>query len=258
MKVLLLAGGFGTRLSEETDIRPKPMVEIGGKPILWHIMKIYSQYGFNEFVILLGYKGYYIKEYFANYFLHQSDITIDIQNNNIEVLNNSSEPWKITLIDTGLNTMTGGRIQRAKDIVGDEPFMLTYGDGVSDINIDELLSFHTSHGKLMTLTSAQPDGRFGALEISANNQVKEFQEKPRGDGSWVNAGFFVCEPQVFDYITEGDASVFEQRPLQTLAEQGQVYTYKHDGFWMPMDTLRDKHALSKMWAEGQAPWQVWE
>lgn len=257
MKVLLLAGGFGTRLSEETDIRPKPMVEIGGKPILWHIMKIYSTYGFNEFVVLLGYKGYYIKEYFANYFLHQSDITIDMSNGKMEVLNNSSEPWKVTLLDTGIDSMTGGRIKIAKEFVGDESFMLTYGDGVSDINVEELVKFHKAHGKAMTMTSAQPDGRFGALHIGDNDQVLEFQEKPKGDGSWINAGFFVCEPKVFDYITEGDGTIFEQTPLKNLARDGEIFTYKHDGFWMPMDTLRDKHKLNELWESKKAPWKVW-
>lgn len=258
MKVLLLAGGFGTRLSEETDIRPKPMVEIGGKPILWHIMKIYSTYGFNDFVILLGYKGYYIKEYFANYFLHQSDVTIDMSNGKMEVHNNSSEPWKVTLLDTGLNSMTGGRIKRAQSFIGNEPFMLTYGDGVSNINIKKLVEFHKSHGKAMTMTSAQPDGRFGALNVSENNQVLEFQEKPKGDGSWINAGFFVCEPKVFDYITEGDGTVFEQAPLKTLAKDGEIFTFKHDSFWMPMDTLRDKMKLNEMWDSKKAPWKVWD
>ena len=258
MKVMLLAGGFGTRLSEETGLRPKPMVEIGGKPILWHIMKMYSKYGFNDFVVLLGYKGYYIKEYFANYFLHQSDVTIDIKNNKIEVLNNSSEPWKITLIDTGTNTMTGGRIKRVQDFVGNEPFMLTYGDGVSDIDIGKLVKFHKSHGKLMTMTSAQPDGRFGALDIASDNKVQEFQEKPKGDGSWINAGFFVCEPGVFNYITQGDSTVFEQKPLKNLAKNGEIYTYKHDGFWMPMDTLRDKNVLSEKWDNDDAPWKTWD
>ena len=257
MKVLLLAGGFGTRLSEETDIRPKPMVEIGGKPILWHIMKTYSSYGFNDFVILLGYKGYYIKEYFANYFLHQSDVTIDMSNGSMEIHNNSSEPWKVTLLDTGLNSMTGGRIKRAQDFIGDEPFMLTYGDGVSDININELVKFHKSHGKSMTMTSAQPDGRFGALNIDKNNQVLEFQEKPKGDGSWINAGYFVCEPKVFDYITQGDSTVFEQEPLKNLAQNGEIFTFKHDSFWMPMDTLRDKMKLNDMWNSNDAPWKVW-
>lgn len=256
MKVLLLAGGFGTRLSEETDIKPKPMVEIGGKPILWHIMKIYSKYGFNEFVILLGYKGYYIKEYFANYFLHQSDVTIDIQNGNMEVLNNSSEPWKITLLDTGIDSMTGGRVKRAQNFIGDEPFMLTYGDGVSDIDIAKLIEFHKSHGKAITMTSAQPDGRFGALEVAENNQVESFHEKPKGDGYWVNAGFFVCEPKVFDYI-EGDFTIFEQEPLKNLARDGEMFTFKHEGFWKPMDTLKDKNDLNKLWNSGKAPWKVW-
>lgn len=257
MKVLLLAGGFGTRLSEETDIRPKPMVEIGGKPILWHIMKIYSSYGFNEFVVLLGYKGYYIKEYFANYFLHQSDVTLDISTGKMEVLNNSSEPWKITLLDTGIDSMTGGRVKRAQEFVGDEPFMLTYGDGVSDINIEELVKFHKLHGKAMTMTSAQPDGRFGALNIEENFQVSSFQEKPKGDGGWINAGFFVCEPKVFDYITEGDATIFEQAPLQNLARDGEIFTFKHEGFWKPMDTLRDKQELQKLWDSKKAPWKTW-
>ena len=258
MKVVLLAGGFGSRLSEETDIRPKPMVEIGGKPILWHIMKIYSTYGFNDFVVLLGYKGYYIKEYFANYFMHQSDITIDMTNGQMEIHNNSSEPWKVTLLDTGLNSMTGGRIKRAQNFIGDEPFMLTYGDGVADIDINKLIDFHKSHGKLMTMTSAQPDGRFGALDISSDNQVLEFKEKPKGDGSWINAGYFVCEPKVFDYITEGDSTVFEQKPLQNLAKDGEVFTYKHEGFWMPMDTLKDKNTLNDMYDKNKAPWIVWE
>jgi len=258
MKVVLLAGGFGTRLSEETDIRPKPMVEVGGKPILWHIMKTYSEYGFNEFVILLGYKGYFIKEYFSNYFLHQSDVTIDLMSNKIEVHNSSSEPWRVTLLDTGLHSMTGGRIKRAQEFIGDEPFMLTYGDGVANIDIKNLVEFHKSHGKSITMTSAQPDGRFGALDIDKDNQVKEFKEKPKGDGSWINAGYFVCEPKVFDYITEGDSTVFEQAPLQNLAKDGEIYTYKHDDFWMPMDTLRDKHKLEELWTDDQAPWKVWD
>lgn len=257
MKVLLFAGGFGTRLSEETELRPKPMVEIAGRPILWHIMKIYSHYGFNEFVVLLGYKGYFIKEYFANYFLHQSDVTIDMISGKMEVHHNSSEPWKITLLDTGINTMTGGRVKRAQEFVGDEPFMLTYGDGVSDINIEALLYFHKSHGKAMTITSAQPDGRFGALNIEEDFQVSSFQEKPKGDGGWINAGFFVCEPKVFDYITEGDSTIFEQAPLQNLARDGEIFTYKHNGFWKPMDTLRDKQELQKLWDNDKAPWKTW-
>lgn len=257
MKVLLLAGGFGSRLSEETEIRPKPMVEIGGMPILWHIMKIYSSYGYNEFVILLGYKGYYIKEYFANYFLHNSDVTIDLKNNNVEILNNSSEPWKVTLLDTGLNTMTGGRIKRAQKYIGNQPFMLTYGDGVSDVNIKELIEFHKSHGKLMTMTSLQPEGRFGSLNISSNNQVKEFHEKPKGDGNWINGGFFVCESKVFDYITHGDDTVFEQEPLRNLAKDGEIYTFKHKGFWRPMDSLKDKDDLNNLWKNNQAKWKNW-
>lgn len=257
MKVLLLAGGFGTRLSEETDIRPKPMVEIGGKPILWHIMKIYSTYGFNEFVVLLGYKGYYIKEYFANYFLHQSDVTIDLKNNKMEILNNSSEPWKVTLLDTGLNAMTGSRIKKAQKFVGDEPFMLTYGDGVSDINIEELLRFHRTHGKTLTMMSSQPAGRFGALNIDSDGRVSKFLEKPKGDGNWVNAGFFICEPQVFDYIDDDDTVVFEQEPLQRLAEEGEIFTYQHQGFWKPMDSLKDKNDLNHLWDHGIAPWKIW-
>lgn len=258
MKVLILAGGYGTRLSEETELRPKPMVEIGGKPILWHIMKIYSHYGFNDFVILLGFKGYYIKEYFANYFLHQSDVCIDIKSGKMEILNNTSEPWKVTLLDTGLNTMTGGRIKRAEKIVGNNPFMLTYGDGVADIDINQLIDFHKSHGKLITMTSSQPEGRFGALKIEHDNKVSSFLEKPKGDGGWINAGFFVCEPGVFSYITEGDATIFEQSPLQNLAKDGELFTYKHEGFWKPMDTLRDKQELQKLWDSGKAPWKVWD
>lgn len=257
MKVVLLAGGLGTRISEETGIRPKPMIEIGGKPILWHIMKMYSVYGFNEFVILLGYKGYYIKEYFANYFLHQSDITMDLSTGSMEVHNNSSEPWKVTLLDTGLNSMTGGRIKRAQKFIGDEPFMLTYGDGVSDINIKKLLEFHHSHGKAITVTSVQPEGRFGALNID-DNQVIEFKEKPKGDGSWINAGFFICQPKVFDYITQGDQSIFEKEPLMNLAKDQEVYTFKHEGFWQPMDTLRDKTKLNDMWEQNKAPWKTWK
>jgi glucose-1-phosphate cytidylyltransferase len=257
MKVLILAGGFGSRLSEETDIRPKPMVEIGGKPILWHIMKHYSFYGFNEFVILLGYKGYYIKEYFANYFLHQSDVTIDLSKNKIQVHNNASEPWKVTLLDTGLHTMTGGRVKRAKDFINNETFMLTYGDGVSDINLHQLLTFHKQHGKAITMTSVQPEGRFGALETDANNRVLSFMEKPKGDGSWINGGFFVCEPKVLDYI-EADETIFERDPLENLAKDGELFTYRHHGFWKCMDTLRDKNQLNELWNSNQAKWKIWE
>lgn len=257
MKVLLLAGGFGTRLSEETDVRPKPMVEIGGKPILWHIMKIYSQYGFNEFIVMLGYKGYYIKEYFANYFLHQSDVILDMQTGKMRVINNSSEPWKITLLDTGLKTMTGGRIKRTQKIVGKEPFLLTYGDGLSDVNIEELIKFHKTHGKAITMTSFQPYGRFGALNIEENNKVSGFKEKPRGDNGWINAGYFVCESKVFDYISLGDETVFEKEPLKNLAIDGELFTYKHEGFWSPMDSLKDKNDLNKLWNNGNAPWKIW-
>ena len=258
MKALILAGGFGTRLSEETDIKRKPMVEVGGKPILWHIMKTYSHYGINEFVILLGYKGYYIKEYFANYFLHQSDVTINMLNGDMEVHNNSSEPWKVTLLDTGLNAMTGARVKKAKEHIGNKPFMLTYGDGVADIDIQETLAFHQQHGKLMTMTSAQPEGRFGALNINKNDQVTTFEEKPKGDGSWINAGYFVCQPEVLDYIDNGDDVIFEQEPLKRLAQDAEIFTYKHEGFWMPMDTLRDKTKLNEMYESGNAPWVVWE
>lgn len=257
MKVLILAGGYGSRLSEETDIRPKPMVEIGGKPILWHIMKHYSYYGFNEFVILLGYKGYYIKEYFANYFLHQSNVTIDLSNNQMQVHNNSSEPWKVTLLETGLNTMTGGRIKRAKDFINNETFMLTYGDGVSDVNLHDLLAFHKKHAKAITMTSVQPEGRFGALETDANNRVLSFMEKPKGDGSWINGGFFVCEPKVMDYINSDD-TVFEKEPLENLAKDGELYSYRHHGFWKCMDTLRDKTQLNDLWNSNQAKWKIWE
>ena len=258
MKVLILAGGFGTRLGEETGIRPKPMVEIGGKPILWHIMKTYSHYGINEFVILLGYKGYYIKEYFTNYYLHQSDVTIDMSSGDIEVHDNSSEPWKVTLLDTGLNAMTGARVKKAKDHIGNEPFLLTYGDGVANVDIQATLDFHKKHGKLMTMTSAQPDGRFGALDINENDKVVAFKEKPKGDGSWINAGYFVCQPEVLDYIPQGDDAVLEQEPLKNLAKDGQIYTYKHNDFWMPMDSLRDKIKLNEMCEAQDAPWMVWD
>lgn len=255
MKVVILAGGYGTRLSEETDIRPKPMIEIGSKPILWHIMKMYSYYGFNDFIILLGYKGYYIKEYFANYYLHQSDVTFDMKNGKMQVHSNGSEPWKVTLLDTGIDSMTGGRIKRAKDFIGDETFMLTYGDGVSDVNIKELVEFHQRNRAKATITAIQPAGRFGALNINSN-LVKEFVEKPAGDGSWVNGGFMVCEPEVLELI-ESDNTGFEQYPLQTLAKNGELYAYKHNGFWQCMDTLRDKTALNEMWDKNKAPWKTW-
>lgn len=256
MKVLLLAGGFGSRISEETYLKPKPMVEIGGMPILWHIMKIYSHYGFNEFVILLGYKGYIIKEYFANYFLHRSDVTIDIANNKMEVLNNYTEPWTITLLDTGLDTMTGGRILRAKNYINEEPFLLTYGDGVADINVAELVSYHQAHSGCTTMTSVQPEGRFGALKMDENNRVVEFMEKPKGDGGWINGGFFVCDPKVMDYLTE-DSSVFEREPLEEMARDGELFSFNHYGFWKPMDTLRDKNQLEELLARNEAPWKTW-
>lgn len=257
MKVAILAGGYGTRLSEETDVRPKPMVQIGGKPILWHIMKHYSFYGHNDFVILLGYKGYYIKEYFANYFLHQSDVSIDIVRNKMEIHNNTSEPWKVTLVDTGADTMTGGRVKRAEKYLKDERFMLTYGDGISDVDLHELEAFHEKNGKLMTLTTVQPEGRFGALELDGAN-VRRFAEKPKGDGSWINGGFFVCEPKIFDYITEGDETILERKPLEALARDGQLVAYKHEKFWKPMDTLRDKMQLEDLWETKKAPWKVWK
>lgn len=257
MKVLILAGGFGTRLSEETQSIPKPMVPIGGKPILWHIMKIYSHYGFNDFVILLGYKGYVIKEFFANYFLHQSNVTIDLKNNKMEVHHNESEPWKVTLIDTGHNTMTGGRIKRVSDYISNEPFMLTYGDGVADIDINELIKFHKNHKKAVTMTAIQPEGRFGSMRIGGSDRVDAFLEKPKGDGTWINGGFFVCEPKILDYIQNGDSTIFERKPLESLANDGELYAFKHDGFWRPMDTLRDNKILNDLWSENKAPWRVW-
>jgi len=256
MKVVILAGGFGTRLSEETGVKPKPMVEIGGKPILWHIMKIYSSYGFNEFIILLGYKGYMIKEYFYNYFLHQSDITIDLSNNSLDVHSNSSESWKVTLLDTGQHTMTGGRIRRASKFINKEPFLLTYGDGISSVDIMKSIEFHKEHKKLVTMTAVQPAGRYGALNIQTDGLVTDFLEKPRGDGAWINGGFFVCEPEVLKYI-EDDSTVFEQGPLSALANEGQLVAAKHGGFWECMDTLRDKNNLCELWESGVAPWKVW-
>ena len=258
MKVLILAGGFGTRLSEETQNIPKPMIEVGGKPILWHIMKIYSHYGFNDFVILLGYKSYVIKEYFANYFLHQSDVTIDVQQNKIEVLNTSSEPWRISLIDTGLNTMTGGRVKRVEELVNGERFMLTYGDGVADVDIDALLKTHEEHRKAITMTAVQPEGRFGSLKFIGDQQIAFFQEKPKGDGTWINGGFFVCEPKVFNYLNEGDNTVFEKGPLENLAKDRELYSYKHYGFWRPMDTLRDNKILNDLWNNNEAAWKLWK
>jgi len=258
MKVVILAGGGGTRISEETDLRPKPMVEIGGKPILWHIMKIYSHYGFNDFVICLGYKGYQIKEYFAHYFLHQCDVTFDFRNNNqLSVHNQNAEPWKVTLVETGLNTMTGGRIKRVAPYVGNETFMLTYGDGVSDVSLEHLLAFHLAHGKYATVTSVQPSGKFGALDLDDKNQVTSFLEKPKGDGAWINGGFFVLQPEIFNYL-EGDATIWEREPLECLAKEEQLMAFKHEGFWKPMDTLRDKIELENLWNNTVAPWKVWE
>src|SRR5208337_1608507 len=257
MKVVILAGGLGTRLSEETVIKPKPMVEIGGNPILWHIMKIFSQYGFNDFIVCLGYKGYVIKEYFANYFLHQSDTTIDLSTGQLEVHNCKAEPWKITLLDTGLNTMTGGRIKRAQKYIGSETFMLTYGDGVADIDICGLMEFHKSHGRHATISSVQPLGRYGALDIADDNAVLSFMEKPRGDRAWVNGGFFVLESMIFDYIS-GDEIILEREPLENLASHGQLAAYKHHGFWKCMDTLRDKIDMEALWNSGAAPWKKWK
>jgi glucose-1-phosphate cytidylyltransferase len=256
MKVVILAGGFGTRLSEETDVKPKPMVEIGGKPILWHIMKTYSSYGFNEFIILLGYRGYVIKEFLSNYFLHQSDVTIDLVNNSMDVHQNECEPWKVTLLETGLNTMTGGRIKQAKPYIDDDDFLLTYGDGLSDVDISSLVDFHRLHGKHITMTAVQPAGRYGALDIQDDNSIMSFEEKPKGDGAWINGGFFVCKASVLDYI-DGDSITFEQEPLINLATEGQLMSFKHDGFWECMDTLRDKTNLCQLWDSDQAPWKKW-
>ncbi|WP_299285151.1 glucose-1-phosphate cytidylyltransferase [uncultured Mucilaginibacter sp.] len=257
MKVVLLAGGLGTRLSEETVLKPKPMVEIGGMPILWHIMKMYSAHGFNDFVICLGYKGYVVKEYFANYFLHQSDVTIDLAKNSMEVHDSQAEPWKITLVDTGNESMTGGRIKRIQQHTENKPFMLTYGDGVSDVNITELLKFHQANGKYCTVTAVQPSGRFGAINMDAANQVKSFMEKPKGDGAWINGGFFVCEPEIFNYIKDGDSTIWEREPMEKIAEEGQMMAFKHDKFWKPMDTLRDKHELEEEWSQNRAKWKIW-
>lgn len=257
MHIVILAGGYGTRLSEETSLKPKPMVEIGGRPILWHIMKIYSSFGFNDFIICLGYKGYVIKEYFANYFLHQSDVTIDLSKNSMEIHNNSAEPWKVTLVDTGEGTMTGGRLLRVKEYVHEQEFMMTYGDGVADIDITNLIKFHRSHNQLATVTAAQPTGRFGALHIEDDQMVSSFHEKPSGDGSWVNAGFFILRQGVFDYLL-GDSTVFEKEPLQNLAKNGELRAFHHKGFWMPMDKLSDKIDLEKLWNSGKAPWKLWK
>lgn len=255
MKAVILAGGLGTRISEETSTRPKPMVEIGGKPILWHIMKTYSVHGIHDFVICCGYKGYLIKEYFANYFLHMSDVTFDIEHNHMEVHQRYAEPWRVTLVDTGEDTMTGGRIKRIAQYVGDEEFCCTYGDGVGDVDITSLIKFHKKYGKLVTLTATQPPGRFGALKLSGNN-ILSFQEKPQGDGGWINGGFFVLSPKVFDYIA-GDQTIWEREPMDKLAREGQIVAFSHYGFWQPLDTLRDKNHLEDLWKSGNAPWKVW-
>ena len=259
MKVLILAGGFGTRISEESQFKPKPMVELGGMPILLHIIKLYAHYGLNEFIICAGYKQHVIKEYFANYFLHTSDITYDFTKgqNDMIVHRNNSERWKVTVVDTGLNTMTGGRVKRVREYVGNNPFMLTYGDGVSDVNIKKLLEFHKSHGKMITMSSYNAGQRFGVLDIDENGKIREFREKTQGDGNQINSGFMVCQQEFFNYI-DGDDTVLEKKPLETAAKMGELMAYKHDGFWQCMDTVREKEQLEKMWANGQAPWKVWE
>jgi glucose-1-phosphate cytidylyltransferase len=256
LKVVILAGGLGTRISEETHLKPKPMIEIGDRPILWHIMKTYSYFGFNDFVICLGYKGYSIKEYFHNYFLHNCDVTFDVRTQGMEIHQNLVESWRVTLVDTGVNSMTGGRVKRIKPYIGNETFMLTYGDGVADVNIAALVDYHISHGKLATLTAVQPAGRFGALELDEKDSVRSFTEKPDGDGAWINGGFFVLEPKIFNYI-EGDQIIFERDPLQQLAQEVQLRAFRHTGFWQPMDTLRDKTMLEELWSAGRAPWKVW-
>lgn len=255
MKAVILAGGLGTRLAEETSLRPKPMVEIGGRPILWHIMKIYSAHGINDFVVCLGYKGYLIKEYFANYFLHMSDVTFDMANNRTVVHQNNVEPWRVTLVDTGESTMTGGRLKRVRQYLGNEDFCFTYGDGVGDVNITELLAFHSAQKRLATLTGVQPPGRFGALNLQGTH-VAGFEEKPHGDGGWVNGGFFILSPNVIDYV-ENDATIWERTPMERLAREGQLSAYLHRGFWQPMDTLRDRQHLEELWQSGSAPWKVW-
>lgn len=259
MKAVIFAGGYGTRISEESYLKPKPMIEIGDMPILWHIMKIYSYYGVNDFIICCGYKGYVIKEYFEHYLLHMADVTFNFRDNNkIIIHNNVAEPWKVTLIDTGLTTMTGGRLKRIQPYIEKkETFMLTYGDGVSDVNINELYKFHVNHGKIGTVTAIQPKGRFGAIDIGKNNNVNNFDEKPKGDGTWINGGFFVFNYDIFNYL-DGDSTVFEVEPLENLTNDGQLMAYKHTGFWQCMDTMRDKLNLDKLWNEGKAPWKIWK
>lgn len=255
MKLVILAGGLGTRISEETTLKPKPMVEIGGRPILWHIMKMYASHGINEFIFCLGYKGYVIKEFFANYFLHTSDVTFDLANNRMDVHQRNAEPWRVTLVDTGESTMTGGRLRRVARYLDEDDFCFTYGDGVANVDISSLVRFHQAHGKLATLTAVQPPGRFGVLDL-AGSAVRGFQEKPKGDGAWVNGGFFVLSPKVVDRI-DGDDSIWEREPLESLAGQGQLEAYQHHGFWQPMDTLRDRVLLEELWATGRAPWKNW-
>jgi len=255
MKAVILAGGYGTRISEETQARPKPMVEVGGRPVLWHVMKTYSAHGIHEFVICLGYKGYMIKEYFANYFLHMSDVTFDLRENRMDVHHRHAEPWRVTLVDTGEETMTGGRLKRIREYVGEESFCFTYGDGLSDVKVPELIAFHRRQGKLATITAVQPPGRFGALDLQ-QNLITGFREKPQGDGGWINGGFFVLEPRALDAI-EGDRTLWEREPLERLARDGQLAAFRHLGFWQPMDTLRDKLLLESLWASGKAPWKVW-
>jgi glucose-1-phosphate cytidylyltransferase len=257
MKAVILAGGFGTRISEETGIKPKPMVEIGDKPILWHIMKIYSAAGIDDFIICLGYKGYAIKEYFASYSLHMSDITFDLRSNDMQVHQNGTEPWRVTLIDTGEDTMTGGRIKRIKNYIRGEPFCLTYGDGVTDLDIQKLIAFHRDQKVLATLTAVQPPGRYGAFSIEENQYlIPTFKEKPQGDGAWINGGFFVLEPEVMNYI-EGDSTIWERQPMENLAQEGKLAAYRHHGYWQNMDTLRDKNVLEKLWQSGDPPWKIW-
>ncbi|MBR5018507.1 MAG: glucose-1-phosphate cytidylyltransferase [Bacteroidales bacterium] len=257
MKAVLLAGGFGTRISEESQFKPKPMIEIGGMPILWHIMKLYSHYGIDDFIICCGYKQYVIKEYFANYFYHNCDMTVNLANNEVRIMDNHSENWRVTMVDTGLMTMTGGRVKRIQKYIGEEPFLLTYGDGVSDVNIQETIRTHKESGKILTMTAYQPGGRLGVLNVDEDGILTSFIEKPKESGTWINAGFFVCEPEIFDYL-EGDAEMFEKEPMQKLVSQKQIHVYKHTGFWKPMDTLRDNLELNKLWDEGHAPWKVWE
>ncbi|MCU0570007.1 MAG: glucose-1-phosphate cytidylyltransferase [Oculatellaceae cyanobacterium Prado106] len=257
MKAVILAGGLGTRLSEETTIKPKPMVEVGGQPILWHIMKIYSAHGINDFIICCGYKGYVIKEFFANYFLRMSDVTFDLRYNQMNIHSGFAEPWRVTLVDTGENTMTGGRLKRVREHIGNETFCFTYGDGVSNVNITELVAFHQTQGTKATLTAVQPEGRFGAISLhQGQTQISQFHEKPEGDGAWVNGGYFVLEPEVIDYVLD-DSVMWEHDPLKKLAHEGQLSAYRHDGFWQPMDTLKDRNYLEDLWKKGKAPWKVW-